>query len=276
MELATVRRTNESYLAGAFAELDEALREELRRDLICTDCGADAYYVRPSRNGRPACFGARPHNESCDLASQTTESSTVDALTTEEERAAKKHGFTLRGADASAIGHTALDAPPVDSDRPGRSYTERDGAARGSYPGLKLNRLLRLLITVSSFGEERAALHLANGTRTTVPDYCAHMSRVDLEYRDRERVYWGTIRYAKAVDDGAWLNTGSKTEPSIHISNEMLGRLLDHWQLDSVEDLAGAAFALWGKIRRGRKAPDKLFLFVESLTTFVIIPEERI
>ena len=45
------------------------------------------------------------------------------------------------------------------------------------------------------------------------------MSRVDLEYRDRERVYWGMIRYAMAVDDGAWLNTGSNTEPSIRISS---------------------------------------------------------
>lgn len=276
MALATVRSMNEPYLAGAFAELDEALREELRRDLICSVCGADAYHVRPPRNGRPACFGARPHAESCDVASQTTDTSTVETLTTEEERATKKDGFTLRGADASAIGHTALDAPPVGSDRPGRSYTGREGAARGSYPGLKLIRLLRLLVTVPSFAEESAALHLASGTRTTVREYCVPMSRVDLERRDRERVYWGAIRYAKAVYDGAWLNTGSKTEPSVHIGNELLGRLLDHWKLDSVEDLAGAAFGLWGKIRRDRKAPDKLFLFVESLTSFVIIPEERI
>ena len=63
---------------------------------------------------------------------------------------------------------------------------------------------------------------------------------------------------------------------SVHIGNELLGRLIDHWKFDSVDDLDGAAFALWGKIRRGRKAPGKLFLFVKSLTSFVIVPEERI
>lgn len=276
MELARVRSWNRSYLAKEFSELDDARREELRRDLVCADCGADAYYVRPSRNGRPACFGARPHNEPCDLASQATDRSTVETLTVEEERAAKKDGFTLRGADVSAIGHSALDTPPVDSDRPGRSYTGRERTARGSYPGLKLNRLLRLLVTVPSFADGSARLQLVSGTRTTVREFCVHMSRVNLEYRDRERVYWGVIRYAKAVGDGAWLNTGSRTEPSIRISNELLGRLLDHWNLDSVEDLAGAAFALWGKVRRSRNAPDKLFLFVDSLTTFVVIPAERI
>jgi hypothetical protein len=47
------------------AEEYEALAPERRRDyaesLTCTGCGQPAYFIRRARNGRAACFGARPH-----------------------------------------------------------------------------------------------------------------------------------------------------------------------------------------------------------------------
>lgn len=209
------------------------------------------------------------------MASQTTEHVAAESLTVVEERAARSDGFALRGADETPIKHAALDDPAATTHQPGRSYSG-DAGGGGSLPGLKLNRLLRLLVSKPGFSESFTSLSLANGTSATIREYCVPMSRVDLSFRWRERVYWGTIRYAKAADGGAWLNTGSRTEPSIRIENELLGRILDYWELDGVEDLAGAAFAFWGKARPGRKTPDKLFLFVSSLTTFVTIPDDRI
>lgn len=276
METALVKSTRQIFEAREFLELEDATREELRRDLACAACGADAYYVRPSRNGRPACFGARPHNEPCDVASQTTEKVTVESLTAGEQRAARTDGFTLRGADARPILHTVLDDPPVDSNKPGRTYTEGGGGARGSRPGLKLNRLLRLLVVKPDVADAPTPLQLANGTQTTFREYIVPMGRVDRTHRDRERVYWGTIRYAKATEDGAWLNTGSRSEPTIRISNAALSQVLDFWELDEAEDLSGAAFAFWGRLRLGKRTPRKWFLFADSLVTFAVIPEQRI
>lgn len=275
MELATVKSTGDVYGAKEFSALDVAIREQLRRDLACTSCGADAYYVRPSRNGRPACFGARPHNEPCDVASQSTDSIGVESLTAVEERASNRDGFALQAADEQPIKHTTTDRRVVDQ-KSGRTYTEASDTGAGSTAGLKLNRLLRLLVSKPGFAESATSLSLSDGTQTTIRDYCVPMRRVDLSYRWRERVYWGTIRYANADDDGAWLNTGTRAEPTIRIKAEHLEPLLNFWELDDADDLSGAAFAFWGKLRPGKKTPDKLFLFASSLATFVTIPEEHL
>lgn len=165
----------------------------------------------------------------------------------------------------------------TDTGKSGKSYTAGDGRAGGSYPGLKLNRLLRLLGSKPGFAESHTPVHLEDGTTSTIRRMCVRVDTAGEEHRDRERIYWGTIRYSVLDEDGgAWLNTGSRHEPTIRIGQEQLQALLQRWELESVEDLDGAAFASWSRLRRSKRDPQKYFLFVSSLATFVVIPEDRV
>ena len=65
MEEAKSRTTGSVWDAEEFAALSLAERDAIRETLTCTACGADAYFIREARNGRRACFGARPHRDDC-------------------------------------------------------------------------------------------------------------------------------------------------------------------------------------------------------------------
>ncbi|MFV0372715.1 hypothetical protein, partial [Microbacterium sp.] len=214
MEIAEVTTTGTVYDAHEFRDLAESERAELRDHLICVSCRADAYYIRPSRNGRPACFGARPHNEPCEQASQSTDRLTVEDLSESEQRAARSGGFRLQAADGTPVPHNQKDDPPTRRQRGGHAYTQGDGSRSGSLPGLKLDRLLRLIVSKPGFAESASPLHLDSGTITSVREYCVPIGAVDVSFRGRERIYWGTVRFPVVDDDGAWLNTGSRAEPS--------------------------------------------------------------
>ncbi|MCU1425731.1 MAG: hypothetical protein JWM51_2022 [Microbacteriaceae bacterium] len=50
-----------SVPAEKYEEFTPALRRTYAESLACTGCGQPACFIRRARNGRAACFGARPH-----------------------------------------------------------------------------------------------------------------------------------------------------------------------------------------------------------------------
>jgi len=47
------------YRSADFAQTEDF--ENKRDHLVCPECRMRAFYRRPTRNGRDACFAARPH-----------------------------------------------------------------------------------------------------------------------------------------------------------------------------------------------------------------------
>ncbi|MFT4221169.1 MAG: hypothetical protein QM611_11740 [Microbacterium sp.] len=269
MEEAKCQTTGRIYDAEDFAALSISERDALRDSLICTGCGADAYFIRQARNGRRACFGARPHRENCELASFVTEDGGGAALDEVDQQINAGDVFRIDPSRARTIRHVVHDplAPPAIGGAAVR-YTRR-GRGNARLSSMTLHRLLRQLVLREAFCRSNTLLILSDDTRQTVKSGCVHLSDVEEKHKNRLRVYWGTIRFPRAKDGGgAWLNTG-RGSPTIVIEEDELQAVLARSGLTDLEDLTGSYFAFMGRLRRQDSGRE--FLFVNQNVDWLAI-----
>jgi len=269
MEEAKSRTTDSIWTAEQFAELDSSQRDVLRDTLICTSCAADAYFIRQARNGRRACFGARPHRENCELASFVTEDGGAASLDEVDEQINAGDIFRIDPNRGRAIKHVRHD--PAAAPATGGSavrYTKRGrGKARQSSMGL--DRLLRQLVLREEFRRSKTLLIMSDDSRQSVQSGCVHLSEIEDKHRNRLRVYWGTIRFPKSKDGGgAWLNTG-RGSPTVVIEADELETMLGRSRLQELDDLSGAFFAIMGRLRGG--ATGQHYLFVNGDVDWIAV-----
>jgi hypothetical protein len=262
MDEAKSRTTGAIWSADEFAGLGAGDRDSLRELLICTGCGADAYFIREARNGRRACFGARPHRGDCELASIVTEDGgsapldEVDALINAGDifRIDPHRTTGIRHVRHDSLGSAAGGGSAVRYTRRGRGMVRQSGMALG--------RLLRQLVLRDAFRRSSTLLIMSDDTRQTVKSGCVHLTEIEAKHRNRLRVYWGTIRFPRPKEGGgAWLNTGWGS-PTLVVNAAELETLLNRAGLSELEDLSGAFFAFMGRLREGQSG--KQFFFVNQ------------
>ncbi|XXM93189.1 hypothetical protein WM457_03025 (plasmid) [Clavibacter nebraskensis] len=134
---------------------------------------------------------------------------------------------------------------------------------------MNLNRLLRRLIQSPEFATGAAALTLPDGTHTTVREWCVLTTTGDTTFLDRQRIFWGTIRYAHTYAGGVWLNLGRGDQPTIRLRSDLLASVMASAHINDVADLQGAAFAYYGHLRRSRNN-DRLYFFPDDPEWFTI------
>lgn len=260
MEEAKSQSTGRIYDAEDFAVLPSSERDALRDSLICTGCGADAYFIRQARNGRRACFGARPHHDDCELASFVTVDGGGASLDEVDQQINAGDVFRIDPNRERTIRHVEHDptAPPAIGGAAVR-YTRRgNGMVRQS--SMTLPRLLRQLVLRDAFRRSNTLLILSDDTRQTVRSGCVHLGDVEDKHRNRLRIYWGTIRFPRVKEGGgAWLNTG-RGSPTIVIEEDQLQSLLVRDGLTELEDLAGSYFAFIGRLRHNAAGQEFLFI----------------
>jgi hypothetical protein len=270
MEEARNRTTGAVYMADQFALLNPADRQRLRELLICTGCGADTYFIREARNGRRACFGARPHAEDCELASSITEDGGSAALDEVDERLNAGDVFRIDPSRERTVRHVSHDpnAPALVGGAAVRFTRRGKGTARMS--SMSLMRLLRQLVLRTSFRRSQTLLVMQDDSRQSVRSGCVHLTEIEDKHRNRVRVYWGTIRFPRPKDGGgAWLNTGWGS-PTIVVEQEALESLLERSGLEDLEDLSGSFFAFMGRLREA--AGHRRFFFIDDVDWLAIRP----
>lgn len=270
MDLALSTIDSREYSATEFERATN--RDALKPGLICPGCRADAYFIRRARNGRQACFGARPHNRGCRLGADGTDDRGTRHLPEAEQRDPIAGEFNLqpmRDKKVAHVRHEEGDDP--DSGGRGRRHTlpRENGTSR---PDRDLSRLLRELVRVPGYRDSRDVLHLDNGTRTTVREWCVHSSDAGLDLRRQKRLYWGTIRYVGGSGENAWfLNTGRGEAPTLVLQPAGMERLLKRKRISDVEDLEGASFITHSKLGYSNKNDSPRFwLHIEDLDWFTV------
>ena len=274
MDEARSRTRGTIYTADAFAALPSGQRQTLRETLVCTACGADAYFIREARNGRRACFGARPHEEGCELASIATEDGGSGALDEVDEQINAGDIFRIEPARVRLVRHARHD--PLEADRREGAAVRYTGRGRGGRrtSSMGIDRLLRQLVLRESFRDSRTMLILSDDTQHSVRKGCVHIHDIEDNHLNKLRVYWGVIRFPRPKPGGgAWLNTGSRLTPSLVIEEDDLLSLLDRKGMSDLEDLSGSYFAIMGRLRQGPSG--KRLLWVDDLDWFGVRPYDE-
>ena len=270
MHDALLPSSGATITADELQAMSSTRRDNLRGELACPSCLADAYFIREARNGRRACFGARPHEEGCELASLLTEDRGAAALDEVDERINAGDVFRLEPNRTRAIQHVTHDPSAPAGSGPAARYVKRNGST-ARISSLSMDRLLRQLVLREAFARSKTRLILSDNTSGLVRTLCVHMSEISDRYLRKRRVYWGTIRFPRPKDNGgAWLNTGSRSSPTLVIEEEELEALLAAKGLDDLEDLSGSFFAVVGPLRKS--AGGKLLLFADDLEWLAIRP----
>ena len=270
MDEALVGPGGQIITADGFSSLPLGTQDAYREVLLCPACGADAYFIREARNGRRACFGARPHEEDCELASIVTEHGGSAALDETDERINAGDEFRLEPIRHRPIRHVAHDPTAAPGTGSAVRYTGRGGrTVRTSSIGIE--RLLRQLATRPNFPRSNTALVMPDGTRSRVKTICCHVYEVEEVDVNKRRIFWGTIRFPRPSEDGgAWLNTGLRLAPTVRVEPEELDYLIESHGLDDVDDLSGAFFAYYGHLRRGPSG--RLIIFANDAQWLAIRP----
>lgn len=258
MDYAICTENSVTYEAVQFSHLPSAELARKRRLLKCTECGAPAFFRRESRSGRAACFGARPHEEGCELAAldhpepQDGQADDENQLNNPGERIVVDLNF---GANEQA-------APEVDPNDQGSGNRGRRFVGGGARPNARMQRrlssLLRTLLHVPTFSQSTQILEFEGRNDIAVRDFFVPVANVTEDHCSLFRGFWGMLSDARAGSDGTlWLNGGGRDDISFCLNQEHVGEVYSRYNINDEEDLAGANVLVIGTLRISQR--DKMY-----------------
>ena len=251
MEEVKCTQNGKPYTIWQFNQLTDSQREQFRKHLICIKCGASAYYRKESRDGKAACFGARPHNAGCSVATSTP--------TNDEQHDINDVSIITTSGDSIRINFNST-SPEVDSDQskdntqyhsgrhsnPSKRHVNDPAQHRIASRGLKT--LLNYLMYVPSFAQSETIIY-------TDRDFYRRAKNLFVKFEDAQPdnkpyLFWGMI--SDADNKLTWLNTGGKESVSIPIS-DIRKTLIEIPGINDPEYFAGAYAIVFGWCKKSNK-----------------------
>lgn len=261
MDIARCTANGVTYRAPAFEALDENSIQEYRQLLVCARCGARAFFRKKSTSGQAACFGARPHATGCDLAAVESRYRGGQGLDQEERI---NYGERIQ-IDFAYGAHAVVHVDPQEPGDPaGRGGQFRGGdGPRNAVMHRRLSTLLRNLMLSDQFRNSDQIIALPEG-QFRVRDFFVPFSQAGAHLVGEFRGYWGMLSDARrGQGEQIWLNSGGQQNVSTAVNAELIPEFNRRFQIEELEDLAGAYVLVFGTL--GRSPRDKLYLACNDL-----------
>ncbi|GFE56814.1 hypothetical protein [Geobacter sp. AOG1] len=248
MESALCTLDNITYTATNFNQVDGF--EDKRKNLVCTECNGPAFFRGPTRNGREACFGARPHAEGCALA------------TLEHDGPPAGHGdegdeiFTTGQRIVVDFNYGALETVEATQPVGGQANACNIGVGYGQAVAIRQNMtrrmssLLRSLIETAEFRRSTQIIEIAGEGEFTVGDFFVNFSEVTGNHINCFRGYWGMIPDTQLDHNGTlWFNSGGREDISVLLDRNHIGAVYRRFHIDHEEEIAGAYLLVMGVLK---------------------------
>lgn len=250
MDVAFCSLDGSTYTSAQFARLDISLMSEMRRCLFCPECNGPAFFRKETRNGRAACFGARPHAPGCSL-SVLDETRTIQGQVEVGEVIHNPGERIVVDLEFGARQHVHV----VPNARPGRGGA-RGGLHIGDYATnnarmhRRLSSLLRTLIESPDFRESNQVLEIL-GREILVRDFFVPLLDVTANHTNTLRGFWGMLSDTGSGADGTtiWLNSGGRGDISFCMDENSFTMLCQRFHITENEELSGAYVLVIGEAR---------------------------
>ena len=248
MDVARCTLNGESYTVRQFEGLSEHHVAQLRRFLACPVCAGPAFYRKESTSGQAACFGARPHAPGCSLAAAEPRYR-GGAGPDQVERINSGERIEIDFVyGAGPVTHVNPNEPANPQGRGGRFV----GGGRGPSNAVmhrRLSTLLKNLMHSDGFRNSDQLIAMPAG-EFRVRNFFVEFSDIDGSHEGAYRGYWGMISDAKGDGGGSlWLNSGGRDDVSIVIPNELVNVFAQRFNVDDIEELAGAYALFLGELK---------------------------
>jgi len=249
MDVAFSTPDQQTYTAVEFSHLPAARLEELRTQLICTECRNPAFFRKRTRDGRAPCFGGRPHRDNCPQATAGAGAWGAQGSDDQDERINIGDRIVL---DLRLEGGLTEDSPGGDpaQRRPGRGRSYGGNGTQQALMYRRLRTILRNLIRSESFRQSSQIIEVTNLVTSKASDFFVHFDDVKHQHLGKFLGLWGTLSDARLSAETIWLNTGGPIMPSIPVDESNETTLLGLARATELEDLAGAYVLVLGKVEQ--------------------------
>jgi hypothetical protein len=263
MDTATCTEDAHTYTAVEFSRLAPSDLERKRRQLICEGCGNPAFFRKGSTSGRGPCFGARPHDDDCELAATDNEirlpgvGDDQDELFNPGDRIIVDLAYGPQNTDVHLDQERGLRRAR------GGQFVGEGGGPRVAQMHRRLSSLLRMLVTAPNFRYSDQLIAVANQPEIPARDFFVNFSDVTSQYAGQFKGFWGQLTDARpGADDSLWLNSGGKSDVSFCLPAEHLRAVMDRFDLEEAEDFSGAYMLVFGTLRISRN--NKMICVIEN------------
>ena len=263
MDTAICTEDGLTYTAVEFSRLDPLQLERKRRHLICEECGLAAFFRKPSRSGRGACFGARPHREGCNLAATDNEIRVPGTGDDQDEAFNPGDRIIVELTFGGQDGEVHLDRDERGPRRPRGGRHIGEGGLHAAQMHRRLSTLLRLLVTAPNFRYSDQIIAVTNQPELPARDFFVHLSDVTPLHIGQFRGFWGQLTDAREGADGVlWLNSGGRAEMSFCLPPEHRPEVMQRFRLEEEEDFSGSYILVLGTLHVSRN--NKKFCVIDD------------
>lgn len=249
MDLAFCTLDNLTYTSAQFSKLNFADMSKKRRSLACPECGGPAFFRKQTRNGRAACFGARPHQPNCSI-SALDETKVINGYG-EEVEFINNPGERIV-VDLNFGAHTYVHAEPA-------TGASRGGARAGVHTGggnpnsarmhRRLSSLLRTLIESPYFRQSDQILEIL-GREIMVRDFFVPLLDIKSQHLNSIKGFWGMLSdVAEGQSGTVWLNSGGRDDISFCLDEKPFLDICSRFRITDPEEYSGAYILVIGEAK---------------------------
>ncbi len=278
MDIAFCTLDNQKYDAWKFSELSESEIKTKRRHLQCLKCKMPAYFVKESKNGKAPHFGAKPHTDDCEYASEARDS--IPALLDEDRALLAKDvikiDFNYGANDNQKINHYEEQDFLTKSE--GKKH-EYDKGVGESTPIRRLSSILRILLNVPSFKNRNTIIQIDKyeyKAKNLFRQY-DELTEDDIVAKKNFKGVYGVIYDIGEAHGYFWINFSSnaKKEFSIRFKKELLPDLFSRFKglKNDLEALIEQHVLCLGFVNKF--STNKLHMTLKSFETIVFLPPQE-
>ncbi len=268
MELAKCTLNSKTYDAYEFSKLSDREISEKRKHLVCKSCDAKAYFKKRSKSGQAACFGARPHNDGCNLA--TEESQTCRGILQDDEKELINDGAEIEvnfDFSVKPITHIAdknNDDIDTDKERRGSRHSSQNGIGTAKSKR-NLKSLLNMLLNAPNFSQSEQIINIEKYSYKAKNLFKEFSELTD---NDTFRGVYGQIFDVNEYNNTIWINSGGYNDCSIRIDadlhNDFYGRFEEY---NDLEELNGKYVLCFGYVNKSKK--DKYYIKLDDISKII-------
>lgn len=258
-----------TYSIFEFQRLSETEIDKLRYSLLCPACKEKAYFRRPSKDGKQACFGSRYHQSDCaefNPSLRKTEEekqvAEVEKIVLEDDALVIDFNKPLISKKSSQIKQTeAVSAKTAESSSQSRlvkavQFSKRDNKAEQAttrvdqenklprLPKQGLAKLLTSLLRGSSLATSDLWIYTSETHKWRAKNLFVNIADAQPTDNGAPRMYWGTISHADKTLN--WLNPAEDRSIALPIS-KYRDQLLARFDIENPRDVEGAGFIVFAK-----------------------------
>ena len=267
MNLAEIVSTTHLISAEEFSK-EVVLNAGRRKEpLVCPDCRQRAYFINAARDGRAACFGARPHDARCKQKSSPTADGGHANLDETDETVPRANEFVVMPNSREPVPH-CIDDPDGEELEGGAGRHVGAPVGRQRTPTLQLSPLLRKLVEDAGFAESSVVLRVGPGQGQSVAASCVRLSELNETHIGQRRFYWGPVSHVNTNSKSAFINNAAYWNVAVEMPIGLFRQMLAEQSLTDAVDSLGANFLARGTVELSRLGA--LVVQVESLDWFVM------